>query len=92
MRQVLRSAMDYGTVRIVLEKAVSSPAEVDLPKLDDAVEARGTIRRLDRGAYRLRQLLAHRWFAGTAASAQRVLMLLGREISLPGVESSTETN
>jgi hypothetical protein len=47
--------MDYGTVRIILEKATSSPAEVDLPKLDEAirlVEDSGTIRRLDRGANR----------------------------------------
>ena len=44
--------MDYGTVRIILEKSISLPAEVDIPKLDDAirwVEDRGTIRRLDRG-------------------------------------------
>jgi hypothetical protein len=47
--------MGYGTVRIILEKATSSPAELDLLKLDDAiqwVEDRGTIRRLDRGADR----------------------------------------
>ena len=45
----------YGTVRIILEKAISSPAELDLPKLADAiqwVEDRGTIRRLDRGTDR----------------------------------------
>jgi hypothetical protein len=43
--------MDYGTVRIILEQAISSPAEVDLPKLDEAirwVEDSGAIRRLDR--------------------------------------------
>ena len=47
--------MDYGTVRNILEQAISSPAEVDLPKLDEAirwVEDSGTIRRLDRGANR----------------------------------------
>ena len=47
--------MDYGKVRIILENATSSPADVDLPKLDEAiqwVEDRGTIRRLDRGADR----------------------------------------
>jgi hypothetical protein len=47
--------MDYGAVRIILEKAISSPAELDLPKLDDAiqwVQDRGTIRRLDRGTDR----------------------------------------
>ena len=52
---VLCSGMDYGTVRIILEKAISSPAQVELPKLDGAiqwVEDRGTIRRLDRGADR----------------------------------------
>ena len=45
--------MDYGTVGIILERAISSPAEVNLLELDDAiqwVEDRGTIRRLDRGA------------------------------------------
>ena len=45
--------MNYGTVRIILEKAISSPAEVNLLELDGAiqwVEDRGTIRRLDRGA------------------------------------------
>lgn len=50
---VLCSAMNYGAVRIVLEKAVSSPAEVKLPELDEAirwVEDKGTVKRLDRGA------------------------------------------
>jgi hypothetical protein len=45
--------MTYGAVRIVLEKAVSSPAEVELPELDEAirwVEDKGTVKRLDRGA------------------------------------------
>ena len=45
--------MDYGTVRIILEEAIFSPVEVDLPKLDEAIrwlEDSGTIRRLDRGA------------------------------------------
>ena len=40
-------------VRGILKGAVSSPAEVDLPTLDEAirwVEDKGTIRRLDRGA------------------------------------------
>ena len=101
--------MDYGTVRIILEKASSSPANVELPELDEAirwVEERATIRRLDRGTDRdvyssqfeaaavemrvLRQLLAHGWFAGSVKSAHRVLTLLGREISLPGVENSRE--
>ena len=47
--------MNYGMVRIILEKAISSPAQVDLPELDEAiqwVEEKGTIRRLDRGADR----------------------------------------
>lgn len=47
--------MDYGTVSIILEQAICSPAEVDLPKLDEAirwVEDSGSIRRLDRGANR----------------------------------------
>jgi hypothetical protein len=45
--------MDYGMVRTILKGAVSSPAEVDLPTLDQAirwVEDGGTIRRLDSGA------------------------------------------
>ena len=45
--------MNYGTIRIILEKVISSPAEVELPKLDEAirwVEDRGSVRRLDRGA------------------------------------------
>ena len=70
------------------------------------VERRGTTRQLDRGTDRdvyssqfeaaavemrvLRQLLAHGWLAGTVKSAHRVLTLLGREISLPGVENSRE--
>lgn len=47
--------MNYGEVKIILEKAISSPAEVDLAELDEAVrwvEDKGTIRRLDRGADR----------------------------------------
>jgi hypothetical protein len=103
---VIVSGMDYGTVRIILEKATSSPANVELAELDEAirwVEERASIRRLDRGTDRdvyssqfeaaavemrvLRQLLAHGWFAGTVKSAHRVLTLLGREISLPGVEN-----
>lgn len=47
--------MNYGEVKIILEKAISSPAEVDLAELDGAirwVEDKGTIRRLDRGADR----------------------------------------
>ena len=50
---MLCSAMDYGMVRTILKGAISSPAEVDLPTLDQAIrwmEDRGTIRRLDRGA------------------------------------------
>jgi len=46
---------ELRAVEIILEKAISSPAEVDLPELDEAirwVEDRGTIRRLDRGADR----------------------------------------
>jgi hypothetical protein len=66
------------------------------------VERRGTTRQLDRGTDRdvyssqfeaaaaemrvLRQLLAHGWFSATAESAHRVLTLLGREISLPGMD------
>jgi hypothetical protein len=66
------------------------------------VERRGTTRQLDRGTDRdvyssqfeaaavemrvLRQLLAHGWFSTTAESANRLLTLLGREISLPGMD------
>ena len=45
-------AMNYGAVKIILERAISSPAEVELPELDEAirwVEDRGTIRRLEKG-------------------------------------------
>jgi hypothetical protein len=44
--------MNYSTVRIILEKVISSP-NVDMAELDEAirwVEDRGTIQRLDRGA------------------------------------------
>ena len=44
-------AMTHGTVRIILEKVISSPANVDLPDFDEAirwVESRNTIRLLDR--------------------------------------------
>ena len=97
--------MNHGTVKIILEKVISSPANVSLPDFDEAirwVEDKGTIRRLDRrtdrGVYSsqfvaaavemrvLRQLLAHGWFSATAESAHRVLTLLGREISLPGLD------
>jgi hypothetical protein len=47
--------MDYGTVKSILNGAISSPAEVDLPAFDEAirwVEDKGTIRRLDRGGNR----------------------------------------
>jgi hypothetical protein len=47
--------MNYGAVKIVLEKAISSPPEIELTELDEAirwVEDRGTIQRLDRGADR----------------------------------------
>ena len=93
---VLRSAMNYGAVRVILGKAISSPTEVELPELDEAirwVEDRGTIRRLDRGADRdvrsehfdaaavemcvLRRQLTSGEYASAAASAQRVLTLLG---------------
>ena len=52
---MLCSAMNYGAVKIILEKAISSPAEVELTELDEAirwVEDRGTIRRLGKGADR----------------------------------------
>ena len=44
--------MNYGAVKIILERAISSPANVELPELDEAirwVEDKGTIRRLDKG-------------------------------------------
>jgi hypothetical protein len=106
---MLCSAVDHTKVRIILEKVISSPANVILPEFDEAirwVESLGTIRQLDRGTDRdvyssqfeaaavemrvLRQLLAHGWFAGTTDSALRVLRLLGREVSLPRMESSRE--
>jgi hypothetical protein len=47
--------MNYGTVKTILEKAISSPVEVELAELDEAirwVEDKGTVRRLDKGADR----------------------------------------
>ena len=47
--------MNYGAVKIILEEVISSPAEVELPEIDEAirwVEDRGTVRRLERGADR----------------------------------------
>ena len=47
--------MNYGAVKTILEKAISSPAQVEVTELDEAirwVEDRGTVRRLDRGADR----------------------------------------
>jgi hypothetical protein len=47
--------MNHGAVKIILEKAISSPSEVALAELDEVirwVEDRGTVRRLDRGADR----------------------------------------
>jgi hypothetical protein len=47
--------MNDGAVKIILEKAIPSPAEVDLAELDKVVrwvEDRGTVRRLDRGVDR----------------------------------------
>ena len=101
------SAMNHRTVKIILEKVLSSPANVSLPDFDEAirwVEDRNTIRllgrRTDRGVHSsqfvaaavemrvLRRLLARRWFAGTTESAQRVLNLLGLEVSLLEVASS----
>jgi hypothetical protein len=100
--------MNHGTVRIILEKVISSPANVNLADFDEAIrwEGRGTIRQLDRGTDRglyssqfraaavemrvLRRLLARCWFRGTTESAQLVLRLLGREISLNRLERSRE--
>jgi hypothetical protein len=99
--------MNHGTVRIILEKVISSPANVNLPDFDEAirwVDGTGTIRQLDRGTVGgvysaqfvaaavemrvLRQLLARRWFNGTTESAQHVLRLLGRKISLHDIVRS----
>jgi hypothetical protein len=99
--------MNHGTVRIILEKVISSPTNVNLPDFDEAirwVDGRGTIRQLDRGTAGgvysaqfvaaavemrvLRQLLARRWFNGTTESAQHVLRLLGRKISLHDIVRS----
>ena len=72
---MLCSAMDYGMVRTILKGAISSPAEVDLPTLDEAirlVEDKGTIRRLDMGA----DANASRSQCEAAAVEMRVLRLL----------------
>jgi hypothetical protein len=81
--------MDYGTVRTILEKAVSSPAEVDLPKLDEAiqwVEDRGTIRRLDRGADR--NVYSPQFEA--VAVEMRVLRRLFANGQMAGVKTSAQ--
>jgi hypothetical protein len=47
--------MNYGTVKIILEKTISSPAKVELTEVDEAirwVEDRGTVRWLVREAER----------------------------------------
>jgi hypothetical protein len=47
--------MDYGMVRTILKRAISSPAEVELPELDEAIrfmEGGGRILQLDRGTDR----------------------------------------
>jgi hypothetical protein len=47
--------MTHGTVRIILEKVISSPANVNLPDFDEAirwVESRNTFRPLDRSTDR----------------------------------------
>jgi hypothetical protein len=47
--------VDHATVRNMLEKVISSPANINLPEFDEAirwVERRGTIRQLDRGTDR----------------------------------------
>ena len=55
MPLMLCSAMDYGVVRTILKRAISSPTEVELPELDEAVrcmEGGGRILQLDRGTDR----------------------------------------
>jgi hypothetical protein len=67
--------MDYGTVRSILNGAISSPAGVDVPAFDEAirwVEDKGTIRRLDRGAGQN----AHRSQFEAAAVEMRLLRRL----------------
>jgi hypothetical protein len=100
--------------KVISWRAIVSLAEFD--EAIQWVEARGTFRQIDRRTHRdeyssqfeaaavemrvLRRLLARGWFAGTTESAQRVLRLLGREISLRGTPSpapapvmeSSETN
>jgi hypothetical protein len=86
---VLCSGMDFGTIRAILEKAISSPAEVALPKLDEAiqwVEDRGTIRRLDRGA----DLNVYSPQFEAAAVELRVLRRLFANGQLAGVKTSAQ--
>ena len=86
---VLCSGMDYGTVRTILEKGISSPAEVDRAKLDEAihwVEERGSIRRLDRGADR--NVYNPQFEA--AAVEMRVLRRLFANGQLAGVKTSAQ--
>ena len=86
---VLCSGVGYGTVGTILEKVISSPAEVDLPELDDAiqwVEDRGTIRRLDRGTDR--NVYSPQFDA--AAVEMRVLRRLLANDQLAGATASAQ--
>jgi hypothetical protein len=74
---MLCSAMDYGMVRTILSGAVSSPAEVDLPTLDQAIRWVEQCEDAAVEMHVLRRLLAHREFISATESAQRVLKLLG---------------
>jgi hypothetical protein len=81
--------MDYGTVRTILEKGISSPAEVDRAKLDEAiqwVEERGSIRRLDRKADR--NVYSPQFEA--AAVEMRVLRRLLANGQLAGAKTSAQ--
>ena len=80
--------MNYGAVRIILEKAISSPAELNLPELDEAirwVEDRGTDQKVYSSQFEAaavemrlaRRRLANGEFKQAAEAAQRVLTLIG---------------
>jgi hypothetical protein len=81
--------MDYRTVRVILKGAISSPGEVDLAALDEAirwVEDKATIRRLDRGV----DPNAYSSQFGAAAVEMRVLRRLLAHSEFIGATESAQ--
>ena len=85
---MLCSAMDYGMVRTILKGAISSPAEVDLPTLDEAIrwlEGGGTILQLDRGTDRD---VYSSQFEGAAVEMRALRRLLAHREFISATESA----